>query len=100
MVGQPGSRCAANRKGVTGVGRHRRPEPAPAVGGPLAEFEERRRPPAGVARRHRPVGGGASHLRPDEPRLLQEWDGYVYAPAGTAPNLGAARAWEQSPLDP
>ncbi|WP_412076131.1 DUF6087 family protein [Streptomyces xanthophaeus] len=83
------------------MGRHRRPEhqawPEPDPGSALAAFEERRRPPAGITRRHRPAGGGASHLRPDEPRLLQQWDGYAYAPAGTAPNLDSARVWERSP---
>ncbi|MFJ9339165.1 DUF6087 family protein [Streptomyces sp. NPDC101733] len=87
------------------MGRHRRTDsesgawPKPDSG-PLAAFEERRRPPAGIVRRHRPAGGGASHLRPEEPRLLQQWDGFVYVPVGTAPDLDAARAWERSPLCP
>ncbi len=32
-------------------------------------------------------------MRPDEPRVLEEWDGFTYAPAGTAPNLAAAKEW-------
>lgn len=32
-------------------------------------------------------------LRPDEPRALEEWDGFTYVPAGTADNLAAAQAW-------
>ncbi|MFJ3840872.1 DUF6087 family protein [Streptomyces sp. NPDC054904] len=85
------------------VGRHRRAEqseawPEPDPGSVLAAFEERRRPSAGIARRHRPAGGGAGHLRPDGPRLPQQWDGYAYAPAGTAPDLDAARVWERSPV--
>ncbi|MFG3403650.1 DUF6087 family protein [Streptomyces sp. NPDC048142] len=46
-----------------------------------------------VYRRHRPVGGGASHVRPEEPRVLESWDGFAYLPEGTAPNLAAAQAW-------
>ncbi|MFD4409188.1 DUF6087 family protein [Streptomyces sp. NPDC058476] len=33
------------------------------------------------------------HLCPDEPRALEEWDGFAYVPAGTADNLAAAHAW-------
>ncbi|WP_330334364.1 DUF6087 family protein [Streptomyces sp. NBC_00536] len=88
------------------MGRHRRPGPpvgpAPTVAtwpeadpsSPLAAYERRRTPPMGVVRRHRPASGGGSHVRPDEPRVLEEWDGFRYAPLGTAPNLATARAWE------
>ncbi|MGW3656462.1 DUF6087 family protein [Streptomyces sp. NPDC005151] len=44
-----------------------------------------------IWRRHRPVHGGAGHLRPDEPRVLEEWDDFTYQVVGTAPNLAAAR---------
>ncbi|MGX5186201.1 DUF6087 family protein [Streptomyces avermitilis] len=37
--------------------------------------------------------GGAGHLRPDEPRALEEWDGFTFIPAGTAPDLAAAQRW-------
>ncbi|WP_406397497.1 DUF6087 family protein [Streptomyces uncialis] len=40
-------------------------------------------PAAGARRR--------SHLRPDEPRVLEEWSGFAYEPAGTAPGLAAAQ---------
>ncbi|MER5933236.1 DUF6087 family protein [Streptomyces sp. NPDC002054] len=91
---------------MTTLGRHRRPGtpsesqslPESDPTDPLAAFEERRRPPMGISRRHRPVNGGAAHLRPDEARLLQQWDGYTYALVGTAANLAAARAWERTPL--
>ncbi|SCE15822.1 MULTISPECIES: DUF6087 family protein [unclassified Streptomyces] len=46
-----------------------------------------------IYRRHRPVHGGASHLRPDEPRILEEWDDFTYQVAGTAPNLAEAQNW-------
>lgn len=46
-----------------------------------------------VYRRHRPVGGGATHVRPEEPRLLESWDGFAYVPKGSAPNLASAQAW-------
>ncbi|MFF4716548.1 DUF6087 family protein [Streptomyces eurythermus] len=84
------------------MGKHSRPgppnQPSRAVprvdaGNPLAAYEKRRRAPMEVWRRHRPLHGGASHLRPDEPRALEEWDGFAYVPAGTAGNLAAARAW-------
>ncbi|MFH8555731.1 DUF6087 family protein [Streptomyces celluloflavus] len=60
---------------------------------PLAPYEKRRRPPLDIYRRHRPLHGGAGHLRPEEPRALEEWDGFAYAPAGTAPDLAAAVSW-------
>ncbi|MFJ3976203.1 DUF6087 family protein [Streptomyces sp. NPDC090021] len=84
------------------MAKHRRPGPpnepsraAPRIdaGNPLAAYNKRRRPPLDVYRRHRPVHGGAGHLRPDEPRVLEEWNGFAYEPAGTAPNLAAAQGW-------
>ncbi|MGX1885438.1 DUF6087 family protein [Streptomyces sp. NPDC055287] len=84
------------------MGKHSRPGPpnqpsraVPSVDAndPLAAYHKRRRPPMDQALRHRPLHGGASHLRPDEPRVLEEWDGFGYTPVGTAPNLAAARAW-------
>lgn len=45
------------------------------------------------ARRIRPLHGGGGHLHPEQPRALEEWDGFTYQPAGTAPNLAAARNW-------
>ncbi|MFJ9590552.1 DUF6087 family protein [Streptomyces acidicola] len=84
------------------MGKHRRPgppnQPSRAVprldaDDPLAPYDKRRRPPLDVYRRHRPLQGGAGHLRPDEPRALEEWNGFSYEPAGTAPDLAAARKW-------
>ncbi|MBW5481620.1 DUF6087 family protein [Streptomyces bambusae] len=84
------------------MGKHRRPgppnQPSRAVpridaGDPLAAYDKRRRPPMDVHRRHRPVGGGASHLRPGEVRVLEEWSGFAYEPVGTAPDLAAAQKW-------
>ncbi|MEU3329317.1 MULTISPECIES: DUF6087 family protein [Streptomyces] len=60
---------------------------------PLAAYNKRRRPPMDIWRRHRPVNGGAGHLRPDEPRVLEEWDDFTYQVAGTAPDLAAAQRW-------
>ncbi|MFI7240921.1 DUF6087 family protein [Streptomyces qinglanensis] len=60
---------------------------------PLAPYEKRRRPPMDAYRRHRPVHGGAGHLRPDEPRVLEEWSGFAYEVVGTADNLAAAQGW-------
>ncbi|WP_307847363.1 DUF6087 family protein [Streptomyces sp. F63] len=60
---------------------------------PLAAYNKRRRPPMDLYRRHRPVHGGAGHLRPDEPRVLEEWTGFVYEVVGTAPSLAAAQEW-------
>ncbi|MEU2354582.1 DUF6087 family protein [Streptomyces misionensis] len=67
-------------------------------GDPLAAYHKRRRPPLDVWRRHRPLHGGG-HLRPDEARALEEWDGFAYAPAGTAATLAEAQRWvnEQTP---
>ncbi|MFB7609928.1 DUF6087 family protein [Streptomyces gardneri] len=84
------------------MGKHRRPgppnQPSRAflrvnADDPLAAYNKRRRPPLDIYRRHRPVHGGASHLRPDEPRVLEEWDGFTYVPAGTASDLATAQAW-------
>ncbi|QFR93904.1 DUF6087 family protein [Streptomyces tsukubensis] len=36
---------------------------------------------------------GAGHLRPDEPRVLEEWTGFVYEVVGTTPGLAAAKEW-------
>ncbi|AXE24696.1 hypothetical protein C0216_31205 (plasmid) [Streptomyces globosus] len=56
------------------MGKHRRPGPpnqpyraVPRVNAddPLAAYNKRRRPPMDVYRRHRPVHGGAGHLRRD-----------------------------------
>ncbi|MFF8282440.1 DUF6087 family protein [Streptomyces albus] len=60
---------------------------------PLAAYNKRRRPPMDIWRRHRPVHSGAGHLRPDEPRVLEEWDDFTYQVAGTAPDLAAAQRW-------
>ncbi|MFC9298359.1 DUF6087 family protein [Streptomyces sp. NPDC057011] len=88
------------------MGKHRRPGPpnqpsraVPRLDGsdPLAAYDKRRRAPMDVYRRHRPAGGGAEHVRPEEARVLEEWDGFTYAPAGTAPNLAAAKAWANEP---
>ncbi|TBO59428.1 hypothetical protein EYS09_12055 [Streptomyces kasugaensis] len=84
------------------MGKHSRPGPpnqpsraaAPVdPSDPLAPYEKRRRPPLDIYRRHRPLHGGAGHLRPEEPRALEEWDGFTYAPAGTAPDLASAVSW-------
>ncbi|ALO05708.1 hypothetical protein AQF52_0106 [Streptomyces venezuelae] len=84
------------------MAKHRRPGPpnqpsqaAPRIDAdaPLAAYDKRRRPPMDIPRRHRPAHGGASHLRPDEARVLEEWNWFAYEPVGTAPNLAAAQAW-------
>ncbi|MET9694670.1 DUF6087 family protein [Streptomyces sp. NPDC006514] len=84
------------------MGKHRRPgppnQPSRAVpridaDDPLAAYDKRRRPPMDIHRRHRPVHGGAGHLRPDEARVMEEWNGFAYEPVGTAPNLTAAQVW-------
>ncbi|MFI0219869.1 DUF6087 family protein [Streptomyces lydicus] len=84
------------------MGRHARPgpsdQPSQAVphidpDDPLAPYLRRRRAPMDIYRRHRPAGGGAAHVRPEEPRVLEFWDGFAYVPEGTAPNLASARAW-------
>ncbi|MFD4577511.1 DUF6087 family protein [Streptomyces sp. NPDC058417] len=87
------------------MGKHRRPGPPnqPPLAVPradpddlLAAYDKRRRAPMDVYRRHRPLCGGANHLSPDQPRALEIWDGFAYAPAGTAQNLQAAQAWANS----
>ncbi|RKN46840.1 hypothetical protein D7294_01075 [Streptomyces hoynatensis] len=84
------------------MGKHRRPGPpnqpsraVPRVDAddPLAAYNKRRRPPMDTYRRHRPVHGGAGHLRPDEPRVLEEWNDFAYEVVGTAPDLAAAQEW-------
>ncbi|MEV6593971.1 hypothetical protein [Streptomyces acidicola] len=69
------------------MGKHSRPGPpnqpsraVPRVDAddPLAAYEKRRRPPLDVWRRHRPLHGGGGHFRPDEPRALEEWNGFSY----------------------
>ncbi|MGP3981425.1 DUF6087 family protein [Streptomyces sp. KR80] len=84
------------------MGKHRRPGPpnqpsraTPRVDpdDPLAPYNKRRRPPMDQYRRHGPVHGGADHLRPDEPRVLEEWDDFAYQVIGTALDLAAAQAW-------
>ncbi|MFJ8013733.1 DUF6087 family protein [Streptomyces sp. NPDC096339] len=91
------------------MAKHRRPGPpnqpsraAPRIdkSDPLAAYDERRRAPMDVARRHRPANGGAGHVRPDEPRVLEEWDGFAYVVVATAPNLAAAKAWLANPQSP
>ncbi|MFF4410498.1 DUF6087 family protein [Streptomyces sp. NPDC002536] len=67
---------------------------------PLAAYERRRLAPQGEARRHRPWHGGGSHVRPGEPRVLLEWDGFAYQVAGIAPDLPAARAWVSEAVPP
>ncbi|WRZ62359.1 DUF6087 family protein (plasmid) [Streptomyces sp. NBC_01294] len=59
----------------------------------LAAYNKRRRPPMDIHRRHRPVNGGSTHLRPGETRVLEEWSVFAYEPVGTAPNLAAAQEW-------
>ncbi|MDT0265802.1 DUF6087 family protein [Streptomyces sp. DSM 44915] len=85
-----------------GMAKHRRPgpvdQPSRAVpridaGDPLAAYRRRRRPPLDGWRRHRPLHGGAGHLRPGEPRVLEEWDGFAYQVTGAAPDLATAQAW-------
>ncbi|WP_107055046.1 DUF6087 family protein [Streptomyces aureocirculatus] len=67
--------------------------PRADAGDPLAAYNKRRRPPLDVHRRHRPLHGGCGHLRPEEPRILEEWNGFSYEPAGTAANLADAVRW-------
>ncbi|MFD4998105.1 DUF6087 family protein [Streptomyces buecherae] len=84
------------------MGKHRRPgppnQPSRATSradanDPLAAYYRRRRAPMDIHRRHRPLHAGASHIHPDQPRALEAWDGFAYAPAGIAENLRAAQAW-------
>ena len=84
------------------MAKHRRPGPpnqlsraVPRVDAdnPLAAYNKRRRPPMDIHRRHRPVHGGAGHLRPDEPRVLDVWVGFAYEVVGTPPGLAAAQEW-------
>ncbi|MEU4652486.1 DUF6087 family protein [Streptomyces sp. NPDC023723] len=93
------------------MGKHSRPGPPnqPSRAVPsldaddrLAAYDKRRRPPLGVTRRHRPLHGGGGHLRPQEPRALEEWSGFSYEPVGTAANLADAVRWVsgQTPTTP
>ncbi|MFJ5645809.1 DUF6087 family protein [Streptomyces sp. NPDC093223] len=84
------------------MGKHSRPgppnQPSRAVpridgGNALAAYSKRRRPPLDIHRRHRPLHGGSGHLRPEEPRVLEEWNGFSYELAGTAPDLAEALRW-------
>ncbi|MFJ3309597.1 DUF6087 family protein [Streptomyces sp. NPDC086549] len=84
------------------MGKHSRPGPpnqpsrvVPRIfsSDPLEAYNKRRRPPLDQYRRHRPVRVGGGHLCPDEPRVLEEWDGFRFVPAGTAPDLAAAQRW-------
>ncbi|MDH6630043.1 hypothetical protein M2271_007893 [Streptomyces sp. LBL] len=84
------------------MAKHRRPgppnQPSRVVAGidvenPLAAYNKRRRPPMDEYRRHRIMLDRACHLRPDEPRVLEEWDGFNYQVVGTAPGLAAANKW-------
>ncbi|MEW2527589.1 hypothetical protein [Streptomyces sp. NPDC047071] len=60
---------------------------------PRAAYRKRRRPPMDIYRRHRPAHGGAGHLRPDQPRVLEEWNDFTYVVIGTAPGLATAQGW-------
>ncbi|MGW2272595.1 DUF6087 family protein [Streptomyces yangpuensis] len=84
------------------MGKHRRPGPpnqpsraVPRVNAddPLAAYKRRRLPPLDIWRKHRPLHGGGSHVRPDAPRALFAWNGFAYEMAGTAPDLAAAQKW-------
>ncbi|MFD5425477.1 DUF6087 family protein [Streptomyces sp. NPDC127084] len=84
------------------MGKHSRPGPPnqPSRAVPrvspddlLAGYEKRRRPPLDQHRLHRPFHGGGGHLHPDQPRALEEWNGFSYEPASTALNLAEARRW-------
>lgn len=88
------------------MAKHRRPGPPnqpsralPRVDAddPLAPYNKRRRPPMDQYRRHRAMHRGAGHLRPDEPRVLEEWDGFTYQVVGTAPDLATAQKWVNEP---
>jgi hypothetical protein len=57
---------------------------------PLAAYNKRRPPPMDVWRKHRPLHGSGSHVRPDEARALLVWNGFAYEMEGTAPVLAAA----------
>jgi len=54
-----------------------------------------------VHRRHRLAHGGAGHLQPEAPRVLEEWDGFAYQVMGMAPDLAAAQERVgQEPISP
>ncbi|MFJ8795849.1 DUF6087 family protein [Streptomyces sp. NPDC102462] len=107
-ISLPPGRPPSRPETIDVMGKHSRPgppnQPSRAVprvdaGDPLAAYAKRRRPPMDVWRRHRPLHSGGGHLHPDEPRALEEWDGFAYAPVGTAANLTQAQRWvnEQTP---
>ncbi|MFC1407384.1 MULTISPECIES: DUF6087 family protein [Streptacidiphilus] len=85
------------------MGKHSRPDPRneselpddvdPADEALLYPYIRRRRPPLAGRRIHHPINGGASHVRPDEARLLLEWDGFAYQPGGVAVSLAEAHKW-------
>ncbi|MFH8786669.1 DUF6087 family protein [Streptomyces roseoverticillatus] len=84
------------------MGKHSRPgppnQPSRAVPplderDPLAVYHRRRRAPMEVHRKHQPLHGGGGHVRPGEPRVLLEWNGFTYEVAGTACDLAAAQRW-------
>ncbi|MGD9482921.1 DUF6087 family protein [Streptomyces sp. TRM70308] len=89
------------------MGKHSRPQPSdepPAAdpgneaaddeaADPLAAYHQRRRPPQGARRRHHPLHGGGWHVLPHAPRALEEWNGFWYEPAGSAPDLAHAQRW-------
>ncbi|MFF9158258.1 DUF6087 family protein [Streptomyces sp. NPDC014846] len=84
------------------MGKHRREgpsdQPSRAVSridpdNALAAYERRRQPPMDVWRKQSPLAGGASHVRPDQPRALLTWNGFTYEMTGTAPDLAAAQEW-------
>ncbi|MEV6553913.1 DUF6087 family protein [Streptomyces sp. NPDC051597] len=96
------------------MGKHSRPgpsdQPSRAVpridpDDPLAAYHRRRRPPLDIWRKHRPLYGGGSHVKPDAPRALLAWTGFEYEIAGTAADLAAAQKWvnegpNKTPGDP
>lgn len=82
------------------MGKHSRPgppsQPSRAVsraddGDPLAVYHKRRRPPLDIHRKHRPLNGGGGHLRPDEPRILEEWNGFSGAAGPVSRAVGRCR---------
>ncbi|WP_370192218.1 DUF6087 family protein [Streptacidiphilus sp. MAP5-52] len=65
----------------------------PADGAPLGPYLRKRRAPLTGLRRALPIGGGAWHVNPDEPRVLERWTGFSYEVVGLAPDLASARDW-------
>ncbi|WP_240351047.1 DUF6087 family protein [Streptomyces olivoreticuli] len=102
QISQLPVRRRSRPESIASMGKHSRPGPPNQLSravprldadDQLAAYNKRRRPPLDIYRRHRPFHGGASHLRPDEPRALEQWDGFSFAPAGTAADLAAAQQW-------